>query len=201
MRERRHPRLVIRARPRGSCKAIHDAEFGVGDSYHVVRSERDIFIARGHLAGSGMVRLPAIEARPRGGPGPISAPNSGDDTLLRGGPPPHAAGPIKVGEGPSFSISVLLPPYKLDFVIASTPPPVVIAWTLPPVGIAWTPPSQPEFLLHADGRIAFSGRHFARVATKQEMTRHLSWGYHTMEHPPKRVGGAFGQACKGTKRP
>ena len=31
--------------PGGSCNVIHGAEFGVGDSYHVVRSDRDIFAA------------------------------------------------------------------------------------------------------------------------------------------------------------
>ena len=67
MRDRRHPRRVVRARPGCSCKAIHDAEFGVGDSYQVVWSERDIFMAWGHLAGSGMLLLPAIAAGPRRG--------------------------------------------------------------------------------------------------------------------------------------
>ena len=47
MWDRHDPRPVVRARPRGSCKAIHDTEFGVGDSYHVVRSERDISTAWG----------------------------------------------------------------------------------------------------------------------------------------------------------
>jgi len=39
-RDRRHSRPVVRAWPGGSCKAIHDTEFGVGYSYHVVGSAR-----------------------------------------------------------------------------------------------------------------------------------------------------------------
>ena len=39
----------------------------MGDSYQVVWSERDIFMAWGHLAGSGMLLLPAIAAGPRRG--------------------------------------------------------------------------------------------------------------------------------------
>ena len=90
MRDQCRSRPVIRARLRGSCKAIHDVEFGVGDSYHVVRSERDIFTARGHIAGSAMKQFPAITAGRHGGPGPIRAPDSGDDTEFWGGPPPRA---------------------------------------------------------------------------------------------------------------
>jgi len=111
VRDRCCPKPLIRARPGKSCKAIHGAEFGVGDSYHVVRSERDIFVASGHLAGNGVLRLPAIAAVPRRGSGPIRLPDSGDVTEFRGGLPPHASGPIKVGAGPfarSLSLSLSL---------------------------------------------------------------------------------------------
>ena len=138
------------------CKAIHDAEFGAGDSYHVVRSEQDIFTVWGHLAGRGMLPLPAIEAGPCGGAGPIRAPCSGDDASLRGAPPPpHAVGPIKVGAGLFIlSLSVLLPPHVLDFVIVWTLRSFVIAWTPSSFVIAWTPPSQLKSLLHATGRVS-----------------------------------------------
>ena len=121
MRDRCCPKPLIRARPGKSCKAIHGAEFGVGDSYHVVRSERDIFVASGHLAGNGVLRLPAIAAVPRRGSGPIRLPDSGDVTEFRGGLPPHASGPIKVGAGPfarslslSLSLSAALPRFSLN---------------------------------------------------------------------------------------
>ena len=87
MQDRRHSWPVVRAWPGGSCKAIHGVEFGVGNSYHVVGSERDGSTARGHLAGSGMKRFPAITAGPCRGLGPIRTPESGDDTLLWGAPP------------------------------------------------------------------------------------------------------------------
>jgi len=102
MRDRLCPRPVIRARPGGSYKASHDAEFGVGDSYHVVRSGQDIFVAWEHLAGSGMWLLPAIAAGPCRWSGPIRAPDSGDVTEFWGGPRP--AGSIKVRVDPSFSL-------------------------------------------------------------------------------------------------
>ena len=59
------PSAGHQARPGGSSKAIHGAEFGVGDSYHVMRTELDIFVALGHLAGNGMLQFPAIAAGPR----------------------------------------------------------------------------------------------------------------------------------------
>ena len=70
--------------------------YGVGNSYHVMGSERDDSTVHGQLAGNGMLRFLAITAEPCRGSGPIRAPDSGDDTAFRGGPPPHAAGPIKV---------------------------------------------------------------------------------------------------------
>ena len=88
----------------------------MGDSYHVVRSEQDIFMARGNLAGSGMLRFPAIAAGPRRASGPNRAPDSGDDTEFRGGPPFRAAEPIKVRADPPLSLSALPRlPLKLDF--------------------------------------------------------------------------------------
>ena len=100
----------VGVRPRGSCKAIHDAEFGVGDSYHVVGSERDNSTAQRRLAGNGMLWFPAIAAEPRSGSGTMIAPNSGDDTALRGGPPPRPTGPIKVRVEPSISLCPASPP-------------------------------------------------------------------------------------------
>ena len=63
------PSAVVRACPGGSCKAIHDAEFGVGDSYHVMGSERDKSTVWSRLAGNGMLRFPAITAGRTGGRG------------------------------------------------------------------------------------------------------------------------------------
>ena len=140
MQDQRHPRPVIRARPGGSCKAIHDVEFSVGDSYHVVSSERDDSTAWGHLARSEMLLLPAIAAGPHGGPGPIRAPSLGDDASLRGAPLTRAVGPIKVGAWPFvLSLSVLLSLHELDFVISGLCPPSSLldsallchCWTLP----------------------------------------------------------------------
>ena len=82
----------------------------MGDSYHVVGSERDIFAVWGHLAGSGMLLLPAITAGPRRGSGPIRAPDSGDDTEFRGGPPPRTVGPIKLRADPPLSLCPVSPP-------------------------------------------------------------------------------------------
>ena len=86
MQDRRHSWPVVRAWPGGSCKAIHGVEFSVGNLCHVVRLERYIFAAWGHLAGNGMLRFPAITAGLRRGSGPIRAPDSSDDTSLRDGP-------------------------------------------------------------------------------------------------------------------
>ena len=88
-------------RPGGSCKAIHDAEFGVGDSYHVMGSERDNSTARSRLAGNGMLRFLVIAAEQHRGLGTIRALDLGDDTALQGGPLPHAAGPIKASLYPA----------------------------------------------------------------------------------------------------
>jgi len=79
------PSPVVRAWLGGSFRGVHNAEFGVGDSYRVVSSEGDDSTAWGHLAGSGMLWCPAIAARPHRGSEPIRAPDLGDDTELRGG--------------------------------------------------------------------------------------------------------------------
>ena len=84
----------------------------------------------------------------------------------------------------------------------SGPLPAVITWTLPPVNIAWTLPSPAEslpscrwsrLLLWADAS-----------CTKPPEARDDApavRGYRTTEHPPKHIGGAFEQACRGTERP
>ena len=199
MRDHRCPRSVIRVQPGGSCKASHDAEFGVGDSYLVVGSERDIFAAWGHLAGSGMVLLPTIVAGLRRGSGPIRAPDSGDVTEFRGGPPPRGA-----YKGPSgyFFLS-LLPCLAFCSSWTLTPPSVVITSTPPSVVIAGllllfsahttlTPPSQLKPLLHA--------HHLDVSCPKQETMRQLSGGYRTTEHPPKHIGGTFGDCVSIIQR-
>ena len=125
MRDRRHSRPVVKAWPGDLCKAIHGAEFGVCDSYHVVGLEQDIFMARGNLAvtGSRMLRFPANVAGPRRGSGPIRVPNSGDNTEFRGGPPPRAAGPINVrADPPPLSL-----PCRSRSSWTSTLPSVIIA--------------------------------------------------------------------------
>jgi len=174
----------VGVRPRGSCKAIHDAEFGVGDSYHVVGSERDNSTAQRRLAGNGMLWFPAIAAEPRSGSGTMIAPNSGDDTALRGGPPPRGA-----YKGPSgyFFLSLLpclafcsswtlTPP---SVVITSTPPSVVIAGLLLlfSTHMTLTPPSQLKPLLHAYGLDA--------SCAKQETMRQLSEGTAPRSIPPQ----------------
>ena len=88
----------------GFCKTIHGAEFGGGDSCHVVGWEREGPTARGHLAGNGVLQFLAIAAGPRRGSGPIRAHNLDDDTEFWGGPPPHAAGSIKVRADSSFPL-------------------------------------------------------------------------------------------------
>ena len=51
----------------------------------------------GHLAGSRMLPLPAIVARPHGRPGQIRVPDLGDDASLQGGSPPRTTRFIKGG--------------------------------------------------------------------------------------------------------
>ena len=175
----------------------------MGDSYHVVGSERDIFTTRGHLAGSGMLLVPAIEAGPRRGPGPIRAPSSRDDSSLRDSPLPHATGPIKVGAGPftrslpclaSRSSGCLTPP---TVGITSTLPSVIIAGLLllfsahmtltPPTHLVppptlytrsglHPPSSNPSFTPTVSTRAARSKR---RRASCQGVTiRCIIWGFH-----------------------
>ena len=67
--------------PGDRCKAIHVAEFGAG-RFISWGSERDDSAAWSYLAGSGVEPLPAITARPRSGPDPIRAADSGDDIAL-----------------------------------------------------------------------------------------------------------------------
>ena len=179
VRDQRCPWPVIRARPGGSCKASHDAEFGVGDSYHVVRSEQDIFTARGHLAGNGMLRFPAKPCR---GLGPIRTLDSGDDTAFWGAPPSASA-----CKGPSGAFAHSLPSFRSSY--SSTP--YVIAGLRPhyadsthspapahhSVHSLWTPPSQLKPLLHAHG--------IDVRCLRQETTRRLSGGYRTTEHSPR----------------
>ena len=60
------------------------ANFTVGDSCHVMGSERNIFAVWDDLAGNGVLQLPAKFSGPHEGSGPIGAPDSGDDALLLG---------------------------------------------------------------------------------------------------------------------
>ena len=209
MRDRRHPQTVVRAWSGSLCKAIHVAEFSVGDSYHVVGSERDISTAWRHLAGSGMFPLPTIAAGPRRGPGPIRAPDSGDDTSLRGGPPPRTMGYIQ-GRWRSHWLSLFfcsrmrwiwsspstLPScrHRPDSASTSLPFSAHMSLTPPTHLVPPTTPStrsrlwllHPSPFLHArrSRRILWTTP-AARIATKQEMVRQL-WGrYRPVEHPPK----------------
>ena len=60
---------------RGFLQNDSRAKFGVGDSCHVVGSERNIFAAWDDLAGNEVVRFPAKVSGPREGSGPIGAPD------------------------------------------------------------------------------------------------------------------------------
>ena len=162
----------------------------MGDSYHVVRSEQDIFMARGHLAGRGMLLLPAIAAGPRGGPGPIRAPDLRDDASLRGGSLSRATGPIKVGVRP-FGLSLSLFCCPCLSWTSSSPalrPPVVVRLL--------TPPSQLKSLLHADGHVSSLA-----VRSERRCTSYRG-GIAPRSIPLKFIGGAFGQfIAQGTERP
>jgi len=174
----RHPQPVVRARPGGCCKAIHDTEFGVGDSYHVVGSERDFFTAQGHLAGSGMSQFRAIAAWPRGGVGPIRGAASGDDASLRGGPPPHTAGSIKGGSwGRSCSLSFVSIHHRLDSASTLLTPPTRSYLPLGPIARDSTLQTQAP---HSRRRSRLDAS-----CTKQETTRQLSGWYRTTEHSPQ----------------
>ena len=85
---------------RGFLQDDSRANFGVGDSCHVVGSERNMFTVWDDLAGNEVRRFPAKVSESCERLGPIGAPNSGDDVSLRGGPSPRAASPKKVGAVP-----------------------------------------------------------------------------------------------------
>ena len=76
------------------------ANFSVGDSCHVVGSERNMFTVWDGLARNEVRWFPVQAGRPREGSGPIGAPDSGDDVSIRRGPSPRAASAIKVGAVP-----------------------------------------------------------------------------------------------------
>jgi len=104
---------------RGFLQDDSCANFGVGDSCHVVGSEQNMFAVWDGLAGNEVRRFPAKAGGPREGSGPIRVPDSGDDITIRGGPSPRAANPIKVGEVPPsiscfLSFSASLSPRLVD---------------------------------------------------------------------------------------
>jgi len=133
-----------------------------------------------------MLRFPAIAAGLRWGSGPIRASNSGNDIALRGDPPTRTTGPSislcpaspHAQAGLRLHLLSSSPGLRLLFSAHTSLTPT----TYPPgpanhsVHSLWTPPSQLKHLLHADGRVAFSGRHFARVSTKQKTACQLSGG-------------------------
>ena len=99
---------------RGFLQDNSRANFSVGDSCHVVGSERNISTVWDGLAGNEVRRFPAKVGGLREGSGPIGAPDSGDDVSIRHGPSPRAASAIKVGAVP--------PPFSLAFSLALSPP-------------------------------------------------------------------------------
>ena len=143
-----------------------------------------------------MLRFLAIAAGPRRGSGPIKAPNSGDDTALRDGPPPRTAGPIKVRAEPSISLSPASPPAQagLRHCFDST------LLRLPRILDRFLPsslrlrllsaspgprPLHPSPSLHTDSRVSFSGPTLAaRSRQKQETMRQLSGGTAPRSIPP-----------------
>ena len=64
---------------RGVLQDDSRANFGVGDSCHLVGSERNIAAVWVGLAGNEVRRFPAQAGGPREGSGSIGAPDSGDD--------------------------------------------------------------------------------------------------------------------------
>ena len=85
----RDPRPVARAFLQDDSRA----NFGVGDSCHLMGSERNIATVWDGLAGNEVRRFPAQAGGPREGSGPIGAPDSCDDFWIRHGPPPELRAP------------------------------------------------------------------------------------------------------------
>ena len=100
------------------------ANFSVGDSCHVVGSERNIPAVWDGLAGNEVRRFPSKVGRPREGSGPIGAPDSGDDVSILHGPSPRAAGPKKVeAVPPPLSCLFSLSPHLSRSLLALSAPP------------------------------------------------------------------------------
>ena len=78
------PRLVAR----GFLQDDSRANFGVGDSCHLVGSECNIAAVWGGLAGNEVRRFPAQAGGPREGSGPIRVTDSRDDVMILGGHSP-----------------------------------------------------------------------------------------------------------------
>ena len=185
---------VGRGRPSGRARptlpsAGHQGTawgFQQDDSWHGVRcwrfvSCRGVGARRSHILGSPCRKWSVAVSGHRSGPcrrsGPIRAPDSGDDTEFRGGPPPRAAGPIKVRA--DFSFSLLLPCLIFRSTWTSTPPSAGITGLLLlfSTHTTLTPPSQLKPLIHAHG--------FDASCPKQETKRQLPGGYRATEHSPQ----------------
>ena len=71
---------------RGFLQDDSRANFGVGDSGHLVELDRNIAAVWDGLAGNEVRRFPAKAGGPREGSGPIGVPDSGNDVWIRHGP-------------------------------------------------------------------------------------------------------------------
>ena len=76
---------------RGFLQDDSRANFGVGDSCHLVGSECNVATVWGGLAGNEVRRFPAQAGGPREGSGPFEAPDSGNDVEFGMVPSPRAS--------------------------------------------------------------------------------------------------------------
>ena len=202
---------------------IHVAEFGVGQCI----SYREVGARRFHSMGTYCRKWSGTASGHRGraarGPGPIRAPDLGDDALLWGGPPPRTAGFIKGGwrsRSLSLSLSDALDlqlafsshspatPPSSPSVIAATPPPLLrphVAYSTHPPGPAYhsahlllTPPSPPKSLPSRPTAASCSLDRRQLHEVPRSKKRHASCqeGIAQWGIPPKSIGGAIGQSCK-----
>ena len=194
------------------CKEIHITEFGARQFYNLGPYCRKWSgAASGHRGWAAQ------------GPGPIRAPDSGDDASLRGGPPPRTMGFIK-GGWRSRSLSLMhwisIPPSSPALLSSSpaTPPPLLcpyVADSTHPSGPAYhsahslltppsppiplpTPPSPPKSLplRPTVAPHSLDRRELHEVPKSKKRRASCQGGIAQQSILPKRIGGAIGQSCK-----
>ena len=156
-------------------------------------SERDDFLAQLWLAGCKVRPLPSITAGPCAGQGPMRAPDSGDDTLLR--VVTRTTESIKgrvAGPSEFLSAFLLVVPVR-SLLLVPARPALLLTPPSPPIHLLAPPKVPPSCLMRP---ILWIDAQLHEVPQSRRRRASCQGGIAQWSIPQNILGGAVGQSCK-----